>query len=222
MTGAATGAGLFISFEGIDGAGKSTHTAALAAAFEGAGRSVLCTREPGGTPLAEKLRTLALHEDMDGITETLLMFAARREHVRCPIAPALAAGRVVLCERFTDSTFAYQGGGRGVDWTLLEQLERAAMTNLGQDGVFVAETAPLVPMLTLWFDLPPALAAPRMRGGGDRFERAGAAFFDAVRAAYARRMTSAGGRIVRIDSCAPKAQVQAAMLAAVRAQGWLP
>ena len=116
--------GLFISFEGIDGAGKSTHIEALAAGLPRAGRTVLLTREPGGTPLAEKLRALALNEPMDPLTEALLMFAARRDHLLQVIEPALARGEVVLCDRFTDATFAYQGAGRGFDPAVLATLER--------------------------------------------------------------------------------------------------
>ncbi|MDQ6881149.1 MAG: dTMP kinase, partial [Pseudomonadota bacterium] len=107
--------GIFISFEGIDGAGKSTHIKPLAAALRDQGRAVTLTREPGGTPLAEKIRELALNEAMDPLTEALLMFAARRDHLRLVIEPALAAGNVVLCDRFTDATFAYQGAGRSFD-----------------------------------------------------------------------------------------------------------
>lgn len=213
--------GIFISFEGIDGAGKSTHIKALAVAFEQAGNSVVRTREPGGTPMTERLRTLTLHEDMDGVTEALLMFAARRAHVREVIAPALAAGRVVLCERFTDSTFAYQGGGRGVDWATLEKLERLAL-DMGDADAPLPLNGPLAPALTLWFDLPSDLAATRLRGELDRFEMQTLVFFEAVRAAYATRMAAAGGRIVRIDTSAPKEQVQTEVLAAVRARGWLP
>ncbi len=116
--------GLFISFEGIDGAGKSTHIARVAQLFREASRAVVHTREPGGTPLSEKLRELVLHEPMDALTEALLMFAARREHLVQVIEPALVRGDVVLCDRFTDATFAYQGGGRGFDWQVLAQLER--------------------------------------------------------------------------------------------------
>ena len=116
--------GLFISFEGIDGAGKSTHIAALAEAFRAAGRTVVLSREPGGTPLAEKLRALVLNDAMDPLTEALLMFAARRDHINNVIAPALQRGEVVLCDRFTDATFAYQGGGRGFDTGVLKTLER--------------------------------------------------------------------------------------------------
>ena len=126
--------GLFISFEGIDGAGKSTHIEHVAALFRQAGRAVVLTREPGGTALSEKLRELVLHEPMDALTEALLMFAARREHLVQVIEPALARGDVVLCDRFTDATFAYQGGGRGFDWTVLGQLER--MVQQTPVGVF--------------------------------------------------------------------------------------
>lgn len=214
--------GIFISFEGIDGAGKSTHIKSLAVAFEQAGRSVVRTREPGGTPLAERLRTMTLHEDMDGVTEALLMFAARRAHVREVIAPALAAGKVVLCERFTDSTFAYQGGGRGVDWETLEKLERLALDINGTGVSMPLMDEPLTPSLTLWFDLPTELAATRLRGELDRFEMQTLVFFESVRAAYATRMAHAGGRIVRIDTSVTKEQVASGVIAAVRARGWLP
>ena len=116
--------GLFISFEGIDGAGKSTHIDGLAKAFRAQGRVVTITREPGGTPLAEKLRTLVLNDAMDPMTEALLVFAARRDHLQQCIEPALARGEVVLCDRFTDATFAYQGGGRGLDLDMLAALEQ--------------------------------------------------------------------------------------------------
>ncbi|MBC7610837.1 MAG: dTMP kinase, partial [Polaromonas sp.] len=115
--------GLFISFEGIDGAGKSTHISALAEAFKAAGRSVTLTREPGGTPLAEKLRAMVLNDVMDPLTEALLIFAARRDHILNVINPALVRGDVVLCDRFTDATFAYQGCGRGFDLQVLSTLE---------------------------------------------------------------------------------------------------
>lgn len=112
--------GLFVSFEGIDGAGKSTHIEGLARLLTQQGRHVTLTREPGGTPLAETLRTLVLNEPMDPLTEALLVFAARRDHLQQVIEPALARGDVVLCDRFTDATFAYQGGGRGFDWLVLQ------------------------------------------------------------------------------------------------------
>jgi dTMP kinase len=115
--------GLFISFEGIDGAGKSTHIERLAQAFKAQGRAVTLSREPGGTPLAERLRQMVLNDPMDAMTEALLVFAARRDHIQGVIAPALARGEVVLCDRFTDATFAYQGSGREFDWSVLSALE---------------------------------------------------------------------------------------------------
>src|SRR5262245_36913705 len=116
--------GQFVTFEGIDGAGKSSHIDALAAWLRARGREVVVTREPGGTELAERLRALVLHEPMDALTEALLVFAARRDHVVQRIEPALARGAVVLCDRFTDASFAYQGGGRGFDLGVLDTLER--------------------------------------------------------------------------------------------------
>ena len=149
-----TTGGLFISFEGIDGAGKSTHIDGLAQAFRAQGRAVTLTREPGGTPLAEKWRVMVLNDPMDAMTEALLVFAARRDHLQQLIEPALARGDVVLCDRFTDATFAYQGGGRGFDWALLSTLEQWVQ---GGDSL-------LQPDMTIWFDLPPAVAAARLRG----------------------------------------------------------
>jgi dTMP kinase len=201
--------GHFITFEGIDGAGKSTHIAPLAQQLRAAGRTVVTTREPGGTPLAEQLRELALHQGMDALTEALLMFAARRDHLRAVIRPALDAGAVVLCDRFTDATFAYQGGGRGLDWDALARLEPLVQTDAGEV---------LQPALTLWFDLPPQTAAERLAGVRlpDRFEAQPVAFFEAVRAAYARRMREAPERIVRIDAAQPREAVWDAVSAAVQ------
>lgn len=209
--------GLFISFEGIDGAGKSTHIDALAAAFRAAGRQVTLTREPGGTPLAEKIRALALHEPMDALTEALLMFAARRDHLRQVIVPALARGDVVLCDRFTDATFAYQGGGRGFDWQSLSILEQLAQ-HLRRPGRDLTQNPLIEPDLTLWFDLPPEVAARRLVGTRvpDRFESQPAAFFEAVRAGYARRMAEAPARFVCIDADQPPEAVRAQVLAAVQ------
>ncbi len=186
--------GLFISFEGIDGAGKSTHIARVAELFRQAGRAVVLTREPGGTPLSEKLRELVLHEPMDALTEALLMFAARREHLVQVIEPALARGDVVLCDRFTDATFAYQGGGRGFDWQVLAQLEQ--MVQALPDG-FLRQ-----PELTVWFDLDPQIAAQRLASARvpDKFESQPADFFAAVRAGYAKRQTEMPERFVRIDA----------------------
>ncbi len=218
-------AGLFISFEGIDGAGKSTHIQALADALRAAGRRVITTREPGGTPLAEQIRTLALNAPMDGLTEALLMFAARRDHLVCVIEPALARGDVVLCDRFTDATFAYQGGGRGFDWASLSVLERMAQASQAQTPD-LAESAAAIrqPDLTLWFDLPPAVAAARLAGARvpDKFEAQPAAFFDAVRAGYARRMAEHPARFARINADQPPPAVWQAVHAAVQGRGWLP
>lgn len=186
--------GTFISFEGIDGAGKSTHVARVAELFRQSGRAVVLTREPGGTPLSEKLRELVLHEPMDALTEALLMFAARREHLVQVIEPALARGDVVLCDRFTDATFAYQGGGRGFDWSVLGQLER--MVQALPDGSWRQ------PDLTVWFDLDPHVAAQRLAAARvpDKFESQPAAFFAAVRAGYARRQSEMPSRFARIDA----------------------
>ena len=186
--------GLFISFEGIDGAGKSTHINRVARLFRDAGRAVVLTREPGGTPLSEKLRELVLHEPMDALTEALLMFAARREHLVQVIEPALARSDVVLCDRFTDATFAYQGGGRGFDQQVLAQLER--MVQALPDGTLRQ------PELTVWFDLDPHIAAQRLASARvpDKFESQPADFFAAVRAGYARRLAETPGRFARIDA----------------------
>ena len=195
--------GLFISFEGIDGAGKSTHIEGVAARFREAGRAVVLTREPGGTPLSEKLRELVLHEPMDALTEALLMFAARREHLVQVIEPALARGDVVLCDRFTDATFAYQGGGRGFDWAVLGQLE--AMVQRLSGGQLRQ------PDLTVWFDLDPAIAAERLASARvpDKFESQPADFFAAVRAAYARREQEMPQRFARINAAQSREAVWA-------------
>jgi dTMP kinase len=187
----------FITFEGIDGAGKSTHIEPLAESLRERGLTVVCTREPGGTVLAERLRELLLNESMDGVAETLLVFAARRDHIERVIAPALARGEVVLCDRFTDATFAYQGFGRGQDLGVLKALEAWV-----QDG--------LDPDLTLWFDVEPSLAARRRAEArsADRFEAQDLAFFARVRAGYLARMSEAPGRIVRIDAAADRANVR--------------
>ena len=205
--------GLFISFEGIDGAGKSTHIQGVAARFREAGRVVVLTREPGGTPLSEKLRELVLHEPMDALTEALLMFAARREHLVQVIEPALARGDVVLCDRFTDATFAYQGGGRGFDWGVLGQLE--AMVQRLSGGQLRQ------PDLTVWFDLDPAIAAERLASARvpDKFESQPADFFAAVRAAYARREQEMPQRFARINAAQSREAVWADVARVV--QPWL-
>ena len=208
--------GLFITFEGIDGAGKSTHIAALADALRATGRHVVLTREPGGTPLAEKLRELVLNDAMDPLSEALLMFAARRDHLRQVIEPALARGEVVLCDRFTDATFAYQGSGRGFDLDVLRQLERWVQ---GQPGTPELRQ----PDLTVWFDLPPAVAAQRLASARvpDRFESQPLAFFERVAAGYAQRMDGEPGRFARIASDQPKAAVWQQVRQAFEQRGWL-
>ena len=225
--------GLFISLEGIDGAGKSTHIAPLAQAFTASGRQVLCSREPGGTPLAESLRQLVLHEKMDALTEVLLVFAARRDHLRQVIAPALAQGQVVLCDRFADATFAYQGGGRGFDWQTLQALEHMVLAQTGQATQATAawqeqgaarQGMPLQePDLTLWFDLPAAIAAARLSGARqpDKFEAEPAQFFENVRRGYARRAAENPQRFVRIDAAQSVEAVRQQVFEAVRARGWL-
>jgi dTMP kinase len=210
--------GLFISFEGIDGAGKSSHIEALADQLRHAGRRVTVTREPGGTPLAERLRDLVLRQSMDGLTEAMLVFAARRDHLVQVIMPALQRGDVVLSDRFTDSSFAYQGGGQGLALVVLEQLERWVQT------VDTAGPPALVqPDLTLWFDLPPAQAAARLAQvrAPDRFEVRGEAFFIRVREAYAARARAAPQRFVQIDAAADRGTVWQAVSAAVRGRGWM-
>jgi dTMP kinase len=209
--------GLFISFEGIDGAGKSTHIQALAEAFTRAGRQVVCTREPGGTPLAEKLRAMALNDPMDSLTEALLMFAARRDHLQQVIEPALARGEVVLCDRFTDATFAYQGGGRGFDWQVLGQLERMVQGRADP-------SSPLrQPDLTVLFELDPAIAAQRLAGARvpDKFESQPQAFFEQVHAGYQRRVLENPSRFARINAAQTRDTVWAAVREAVAGRGWL-
>lgn len=212
--------GLFISFEGIDGAGKSTHIAALAQALEAQGRAVTLTREPGGTPLAEALRTMVLNDPMDALTESLLVFAARRDHIVRVIAPALAQGKVVVCDRFTDATFAYQGAGREFDWAVLQQLEGWV-----QGGAPAPANARglLQPDLTLWFDLPASVAAQRLAGARvpDKFEAQPGAFFEKVSAGYARRHDEDPARFARIDANQSPDGVWQSVLTAVRNRGIL-
>jgi dTMP kinase len=192
---------LFLSLEGIDGAGKSSHLDALEALFASQGRAVTRTREPGGTPLAERLREMVLHEPMDPLTESLLVFAARRDHIVRVIEPALARGDVVICDRFTDATFAYQGGGRGFDLQVLGQLERWVQGGEVQHEQQEQGAALLQPDLTLWFDLPPEVAAARLADARtpDKFEAESAAFFRRVAAGYASRAANAS-RFARIDA----------------------
>jgi dTMP kinase len=201
--------GRFITFEGIDGAGKSTHLQAVAAHLSALGAEVVCTREPGGTPLAERLRELFLHGAMDTLSEALLVFAARRDHLTQLIAPALARGCTVLCDRFTDATFAYQGTGRGFSLEILGQLERWVQGELQPD-------------LTLWFDLPPDLAAQRRIGArpADRFEQLGADFFARVRSGYQARLDAHPQRFARIDAALDRDAVARQITAVFRARQW--
>ncbi len=213
---------LFISVEGIDGAGKSSHIDAMAAALRAVGHTVCVTREPGGTPLAEKLREMVLHTPMDALTESLLIFAARRDHIAQVIRPALARGEVVLCDRFTDATFAYQGGGHGFDLDVLGTLENWVQMKDkqdGQDGRLL-----LQPALTLWFDLPAQVAAQRLTGARvpDKFEAQPQAFFEKVIAGYARRAALEPQRFARIHADQTPEGVRAEVLAALRTHGLLP
>jgi dTMP kinase len=209
----------FITFEGIDGAGKSTHVEALAQAFRESGHAVTLTREPGGTPLAEQLRALALNEAMDPLTEALLMFAARRDHLLQVIEPALARGEVVLCDRFTDATFAYQGAGRGFDLQVLATLERWVQSVAALPAGELRQ-----PDLTIWFDLDPAIAAQRLAGARvpDKFEAQPQAFFARVASGYAERAAADPARFLRVDASPPRDAVWRAVEAGVKAQGLLP
>ena len=182
--------GKFITFEGIDGAGKSTHIATVVDWLSARGLEVVSTREPGGTPLGEKLRELLLHEPMHLETEALLMFAARREHLALVIEPALARGAWVVCDRFSDATYAYQGGGRGLDKEKFAALERWVHGHLQPD-------------LTFLFDLPPEVACERIARQGrelDRFEQERADFHLRVRQAYLERAVVAPQRIRVINA----------------------
>lgn len=179
----------FITLEGIDGAGKSTHLNWLAERLRSQGKSVLVTREPGGTPLGEALRELLLHQAMHLETEALLMFAARREHLDKVIIPALREGTWVISDRFTDASFAYQGGGRGLDESKLRILEQWVQQNLQPD-------------LTLLFDVTPEVSRQRLSGNAslDRFEQEKQDFFQRVRDAYLKRAAQFPERIRVIDS----------------------
>lgn len=180
---------MFITIEGVDGAGKSTHLPLIAETLRRAGYAVCETREPGGTPVGESIRRLLLNDPMDARTEALLMFASRQEHLCRVISPALARGDYVVCDRFTDSSFAYQGGGRGLPDAYLNQLE-SMMTPF------------VTPDLTLFFDIDPERAAARVATGTslDRFEREDLSFFNAVRDAYLRRIECDPTRFAVIDA----------------------
>lgn len=201
--------GRFVTFEGIDGAGKTSHIESLAEWIRARGHEVVVTREPGGTPLAERLRELFLRDEMDALTEALLVFAARRDHLRHCIEPSLARGATVLCDRFTDATFAYQGGGRGFDLGVLGQLE--AWVQQGRQ-----------PDLTLWFDLPAAMAAQRREAARrpDRLESMDAAFFGRVRAGYCARRDASPARVARVDASGTREAVWAQVEHEVQHRGW--
>ncbi|WEJ74021.1 dTMP kinase [Pseudomonas sp. PSE14] len=192
--------GLFITLEGPEGAGKSTNREYLAERLRERGIEVQLTREPGGTPLAERIRELLLapsDEKMAVDTELLLVFAARAQHIAEVIRPALARGAVVLCDRFTDATYAYQGGGRGLPVERIAQLESFVQGSLRPD-------------LTLVFDLPVEIGLSRAaaRGRLDRFEQEGRAFFEAVRSTYLARAQAEPARYRIVDAAQPLAEVQ--------------
>jgi dTMP kinase len=189
--------GKFITFEGIDGAGKSTHLAHVADLLASRGKTVVVTREPGGTSLGEKLRELLLHQKMHLETEALLMFAARREHIAQIIEPALARGEWVISDRFTDATFAYQGGGRKLDLQKLAVLEQWVHPHLQPD-------------LTFLFDVPLEVARARLDASRelDKFELEKADFFAATRSEYLRRAAEFPARFRVIDSTQPIGDVQ--------------
>ena len=188
----------FLTLEGVDGAGKSSHIEFIADAIRSKGAHVIVTREPGGTDFAERLRQTILSHEMSPILETLLVFAARADHVERVIKPALASGQWVICDRFTDATAAYQGAGKGVNAELIARIADAA-----HPGVR--------PTRTLVFDCPYEVAAARLAKAGrtlDRFEREDRAFFERVRSAYAKIAGDEPGRVKRIDGAASIEQVR--------------
>ena len=192
----------FITFEGVDGAGKSTHLSWFAEALRQRGQDVVVTREPGGTALGEQLREILLHQTMGMDTEALLMFAARAEHIEQVISPALLAGKVVISDRFSDASFAYQGSGRGMDWEKLKQLEAWVHNDLQPD-------------LTLFFDVPVEVARLRLANNAtpDRFEQEHGDFFERVRAGYHRRVQENPQRYAVIDAAQSLEKVTAQLTA---------
>jgi dTMP kinase len=187
----------FITFEGVDGAGKSTHLAWFSDALRQRALDVVVTREPGGTELGEQLRTMLLNQPMSIGTEALLMFAARLEHIEQVIKPALQAGKWVISDRFSDASFAYQGGGRGLDWVKLTQLEQWVHADLQPD-------------LTLFFDVPVEVARQRLANNVtlDRFEQEQSDFFERVRAGYHKRVQQNPQRYAVIDAAQSLEKVQ--------------
>lgn len=200
--------GRFISFEGIDGAGKSTHLSFFFNALQNhfPDRAIVMTREPGGTPLGEILREQLLNLAMHSDTEALLMFAARREHLAQIIEPALLRGDIVISDRFTDSSFAYQCGGRGIAVSHLEVLESWVQTRSNSSGNFLIE-----PELTILFDLSPEMAQERRSSSRtpDKFEELDLVFFNKVRDEYLRRVAQSPERFIVIDSSQPIETIQA-------------
>jgi len=192
--------GKFITLEGVDGAGKSTHLGFIADWLKARGREVVLTREPGGTPLGEELRTLLLNREMDSDTELLLMFAARQAHLAGLVLPALARGAWVVSDRFTDASYAYQCGGRGIDPARV-----AALEDWVQRG--------FQPALTLLFDVPPEVAESRRSAAraADRFEREADSFFNRVRQAYLDRAQADPARIRVIDASCSISEIQSAL-----------
>jgi dTMP kinase len=195
-----TGRGGFITIEGVEGVGKSTNVACVVEMLQAAGRTVLSTREPGGTPVGEEIRRLLLAPTtaLSPLGEVLLMFAARAAHLDAVVRPALAAGTWVVCDRFTDASFAYQGGGRGLPEAAIARLVELVHPDLEPD-------------LTLLLDAPPGVTSGRQasRTAVDRFEQEGADFFARVREAYARRAALEPRRIRTIDAARPLVAVQA-------------
>jgi dTMP kinase len=187
----------FITFEGMDGAGKSTHLAWFADALRLRGLDVEVTREPGGTPLGEQLREILLNQPMSIGTEAMLMFAARMEHIEQVIKPSLRAGKWVVSDRFSDASFAYQGGGRGMDWEKLNQLEQWVHPDLQPD-------------LTIFFDVPVEVARSRLANNYslDRFEQEQSDFFERVRTGYHKRVKQNPQRFVVIDAAQPLGKVK--------------
>ena len=194
----------FITFEGVDGAGKSTHLTWFADALRQRGHDVVVTREPGGTPLGEQLREILLNQAMNIGTEAMLMFASRLEHIEQVIKPALSAGQWVISDRFSDASFAYQGGGRGMDWNRLKQLEQWVHSDLQPD-------------LTLFFDVPVEVAQQRLRAPDnirpnnatlDRFEQEQADFFERVRDGYHKRVQENPRRYAIVDAARSLEQVK--------------
>jgi dTMP kinase len=193
--------GKFITLEGMDGAGKSTHIPTIIAALQAKGLHVVSTREPGGTALGESLRDLLLHQSMHAETEALLMFAARREHIAQVIAPALASGAYVVSDRFSDASFAYQSGGRGVPAVKIEQLEAWVHADLQPD-------------LTILFDVPVEVSVARLAGARspDKFEQQDTAFFTRIRNAYLQRAEASPGRFRVINGNQPIEKVEQALM----------